>query len=123
MCRRLQGLPEALSAVIPKGALGGLSGYHEVGSLKSKLWRGFESDFAGDESDEENRLVSVTKGTHRSEFVYDGLGRRVQILEKEIAPDQSATTSSDRKFLWAGTEIAEERSGDNGGTVQKRFFA
>lgn len=33
--------------------------------------------------DEENRLVAIVKGTKRSEFVYDGLGRRVETRELE----------------------------------------
>jgi len=91
--------------------------------LNTHEWCGFPVSEVEGGVDAENRLVSVTKGNHRTEFVYDGLGRRVQILEKDIAADQTTTTTSDRKFLWAGTEIAEERSGDDGGTVQKRFFA
>jgi RHS repeat-associated protein len=75
-------------------------------------------------SDEENRLVSVTTNAtgHRTEYVYDGLGRRVQILEKEIAQDQTETISSDKKYLWTGVRIAEERTGDDGGIVLRRYY-
>jgi RHS repeat-associated protein len=73
-------------------------------------------------SDEENRLVSVTQGTHRTEYVYDGLGRRVRIIEKDPDATQTLQTTSDKKYLWVGPEIAEERSGTDGGTVIKRFF-
>ncbi|MBI1754598.1 MAG: Ig-like domain-containing protein [Acidobacteria bacterium] len=92
--------------------------YDENGNLLSDGTRTFEWD-------EENRLVSVTINAtgHRSEFVYDGLGRRVQILEKDPDATQTLQTTSDKKYLWVGTTIAEERSGDDGGTVQKRFFA
>jgi RHS repeat-associated protein len=77
------------------------------------------------EWDEENRLVSVTTTAtgHRTEYAYDGLGRRVQIIEKDIAQDQTETISSDKKYLWVGTQIAEERVGVDGGTVTKRFYA
>lgn len=70
------------------------------------------------EWDAENRLVAVTiKATgHRSEFGYDGLGRRVEIIEKD-----NTVITSDKKYLWEGTEIVEER-GASGGTVQKRFY-
>ena len=35
------------------------------------------------EWDAENRLTAVNNGTHRSEFSYDGLSRRIRIVEKE----------------------------------------
>ena len=73
--------------------------------------------------DAENRLVSVTITAtgHRSEFGYDGFGRRVEI--RELDPDTTNTlqVSSDKKYLWAGTEIAEERD-SSGSTVLRRFF-
>src|SRR6266568_3111703 len=34
------------------------------------------------EWDAENRLTAVNNGTHRSEFSYDGLSRRIRIVEK-----------------------------------------
>ncbi|MCL4848503.1 MAG: hypothetical protein KJ066_18310 [Acidobacteria bacterium] len=37
------------------------------------------------EWDARNQLVAVTVGTHRSEFVYDGLQRRVRQVEKKAA--------------------------------------
>ena len=73
--------------------------------------------------DAENRLVAVVNRAtgHRSEFSYDGFGRRVGI--RELDPDQAKNlqVTGDRKYLWDGTEIAEERTAD-GGTVVKRFF-
>jgi RHS repeat-associated protein len=73
--------------------------------------------------DAENRLVAVVnKETgHRSEFEYDGFGRRVGIRELDPDANKKLQVSSDKKYLWDGTEIAEERSAD-GGTVLKRFY-
>ena len=75
------------------------------------------------EWDAENRLVAVTITAtgHRSEFGYDGMGRRVCI--RELDPDQTQTlqVTSDKKYLWDGVEIAEERSTD-GSTVLRRFY-
>jgi RHS repeat-associated protein len=50
-------------------------------------------------------------------FAYDGLSRRVQIVEK----DSSGTVTSTKNLLWVGQQLAEERDGSN--TVTKRFFA
>jgi RHS repeat-associated protein len=60
--------------------------------------------------------VITASGTNRSEFTYDGLGRRVQILEK-----QNGTVVSIRKFLWVGMALCEERDA-TGTNVTKRFF-
>jgi RHS repeat-associated protein len=64
----------------------------------------------------------------RSEFTYDGLGRRVRILEKQdtrLPTDTSAPNFvivSDHRYVWSSKTIAEERD-SIGGTVTKRFFA
>jgi RHS repeat-associated protein len=83
--------------------------YDSNGSLISDGTRIFEWDGT-------NRLVAVNIGNHRSEFTYDGIGRRTRIVEK----DNSAVTS-DKRYLWCGGDICEERD-STGGTVQKRFF-
>jgi RHS repeat-associated protein len=69
-----------------------------------------------------NRLIrisdlhpSVGSPAHVSEFTYDGLWRRVEIKEK-----QGLQTVADRKFVWAGAEIKEER--DQSNNVVKRFY-
>lgn len=64
-----------------------------------------------------DRLVKITSGTHTTEFTYDGLSRRVRIVEKD-----NGSVSSDKRFLWIGTEIAEERD-STGASVNKRFEA
>ena len=58
------------------------------------------------EWDSRNRLTAVNKGTHRTEFSYDGLNRRVGVVEKENGAVQSA-----KRLVWAGLAIAEERDG------------
>jgi len=79
---------------------------------------------AEDERDAENRLVSVTIAAtgHRSEFGYDGLGRRVCI--RELDPDQTQTlqVTSDNKYIWDGVEIAEKRD-VTGGIVLQRYYS
>lgn len=68
------------------------------------------------EWDAEDRLVAINNGTLRSEFTYDGFGRRVKIVEKN-----NGSVTSTKQFLWVGTQIAEERDGNN--QVQARFCA
>ncbi|MBI3130542.1 MAG: transglycosylase SLT domain-containing protein [Acidobacteria bacterium] len=65
--------------------------------------------------DAENRLLGVKKGSHTSEFEYDGLGRRTHIVEKE-----NGVVVSDLRYLWVGNEIALEQ--DAQGNVTRRFF-
>jgi RHS repeat-associated protein len=69
------------------------------------------------EFDAVNRVTAVVKGTRRSEFFYDGMGRRVRMVERE-----GATVASDRRYLWDGGEIVEERDGVNTSVVTKRYF-
>jgi RHS repeat-associated protein len=68
------------------------------------------------EWDARNQLVAVTVGTHRSEFVYDGLQRRVRQVEKD-----NGVTTADARVLWCETAICEERAAD-GVTVTRRAF-
>ena len=64
-----------------------------------------------------NRLTRITYPSGASSlFAYDGLSRRVQIVEK----DGSGTVTSTKNYLWIGSEMAEERDGSN--TVTKRYF-
>jgi RHS repeat-associated protein len=62
-----------------------------------------------------NQLTAINQGTHRSEFTYDSDGRRVRMVEKE-----NGATVEDKRFLWYGYGIAEER--DAGGAATKRYF-
>ena len=55
--------------------------------------------------DAANRLIAVTEpGGLRSQFAYDGLGRRVQIVESS-----SGTVTSTKNLIWDGMTIREER--------------
>ncbi len=69
------------------------------------------------EWDASDRLVAINKGTTRSEFTYDGLSRRVRLVEKT-----GSTVNSDIRLLWVGDNIAEQRDAA-GGTVAKKYFA
>lgn len=75
------------------------------------------------EWDAENRLVAVTITAtgHRSEFGYDGMGRRFQIRELDPDQTQALQVTSDKKYLWDGVEIVEERDA-TGAMVNKRFY-
>jgi YD repeat-containing protein len=75
------------------------------------------TDYEALEFDAVNRVTAVVKGTRRSEFFYDGLGRRVRMVERE-----GATPVSDKRYIWDGGEIVEERDGQNSSVVTKRHF-
>jgi RHS repeat-associated protein len=66
--------------------------------------------------DAANRMVSITGPTNQSQFTYDGLGRRVQIIELT-----NGVPYATNKFVWCGTELCEQRD-PTGATVTKRFF-
>jgi RHS repeat-associated protein len=51
----------------------------------------------------------------RTEFTYDGFGRRTQLVEKN-----NGTVTSTKKFIWSGMQLCEELDGNN--TVTKRFY-
>jgi RHS repeat-associated protein len=67
--------------------------------------------------DAENRLVSITIGTKQSLFTYDGLDRRVAIVEKD-----GGAITSEKRFVWCGSRPCEERDA-SGSTVTKAFYA
>jgi RHS repeat-associated protein len=67
------------------------------------------------EWDAEQRLAAVNVGNQRTEFSYDGLGRRVAIRKLV-----NGAEVSNRRFVWCDHEICEER--DSAGAVTKRFF-
>jgi RHS repeat-associated protein len=68
------------------------------------------------EWDAEDRLLAINQGTARTEFAYDGLGRRVRIVEK-----QNDSVVSSQSYLWEGLSIREQRDA-SGGTAQQRYF-
>jgi RHS repeat-associated protein len=69
------------------------------------------------EWDAEDRLIAINKGTSRSEFTYDGMGRRVRIVE-----NQNGLEISSHTYLWEGLAIRERRAASDG-TVQQRYYA
>jgi RHS repeat-associated protein len=69
------------------------------------------------EWDAADRLTAIDSASNRTEFSYDGLGRRVQIVEK-----LGGNVVTAKKFLWCNLEICEERD-STGSNVTKRFFA
>ena len=67
--------------------------------------------------DAENRLTKITYSDSTStEFTYDGLSRRVKIVEK----DSGGTETLVKNHLWDGLTIAEER--DDSNNVIKKFY-
>jgi len=68
------------------------------------------------EWDAEQRLVAVNAGGQRTEFFYDGLGRRVRIRKLV-----NGSEVSNRRFVWCDDVICEER--DTNAVVSKRFLA
>jgi len=70
------------------------------------------------EWDAENRLtvINYTGTNQRSEFSYDGLGRRIRIAERT-----NGVLQGDSRYVWCGNEICEVR--DSGGAnVARRLF-
>jgi RHS repeat-associated protein len=67
------------------------------------------------EWDAANRLTAINYGSQRSEFTYDGLSRRVKIVEKA-----GSTVTSTKQFVWVGSTIAQERDSSN--TVTRQYF-
>jgi YD repeat-containing protein len=63
-------------------------------------------------------MTAIVEGTHRSEFTYDGLSRRVRIVEKE-----NGVVQSDKHYFWIGGSIECERDGlQAGNPITKRYF-
>src|SRR5262249_38776843 len=56
-----------------------------------------------------------SNGTHRTEFSYDGYGRRTGIVEKD-----NGAVSDSRHYLWSALQLCEERD-DSGANVLKRY--
>lgn len=96
-----------------------------VPSEERSLLYDFDGNLANDgertyEWDAADRLLAInytgTSPTMRTEFAYDGINRRVKIVEKE-----NGVPVSEKRLLWDGLGIAEERDAID--TVTKRFFA
>lgn len=63
----------------------------------------------------ENQLAAIVSGTNRTEFAYDGLGRRCRITEKT-----NGVVQSERRYVWCDFELCEERDGSD--VVLQRFY-
>jgi RHS repeat-associated protein len=68
------------------------------------------------EWDAANRLRAINYGGQRSEFTYDGLSRRVKIVEKT-----GSTVTSTKQLVWVGNTIAQERNAGN--VITRSYFA
>ncbi len=84
--------------------------YDPNGNLTSDGTRTFEWDAL-------NRLGAVTRGTHRSEFTYNGLSQRVKIIEKT-----NGSVTSTKQLVWCpgDAQPCEERDASN--NVTKRYY-
>ena len=67
------------------------------------------------EWDAEQRLVAVNTANQRTEFSYDGIGRRIGIRQLI-----NGSEVSNRRFVWCDDEICEERT--SAGVVSKGYF-
>jgi RHS repeat-associated protein len=70
------------------------------------------------EWDAANRLTAINypSSGNRTEFTYDGYGRRVKIVEKS----SSGSVTSTKQCVFVGAKMVEERNA--GGTVTKQYF-
>ncbi len=103
--------------VVTNQAVAKTLAYDANGNLTNAVTATTTNSFLWDAAD---RLVRITKLTNAityvSEFTYDGLGRRTQIIERT-----NGVAISTNKFLWVGMELCEQRN-NTGATVTKRFF-
>ncbi len=89
-------------------SLTGTFSYDDNGNMTSATSTGVTYGW-----DAADRLISITRGSSITEFIYDGLSRRV--VEK-------LNGAVIKRWLWDGTEMVEERDA-TGGMVAKRFFS
>jgi RHS repeat-associated protein len=67
--------------------------------------------------DGNDRCTAITNGALRTAIAYDGISRWSRITEYS-----NTTLTADRRFVWNGTTLAEERDA-SGSNVVQRFFA
>lgn len=64
-----------------------------------------------------SQLVAINQGTHRSEFIYNGVGERVEVIEKE-----NGTVVSHKRYLWCGdAQPCEERDATTNATTARYY--
>jgi RHS repeat-associated protein len=66
--------------------------------------------------DAENILIKITEGTKTTDLEYDGFHHGTRILERN-----GATTLSDRRFIWDGNTLVEQRNWTST-TAAQRYF-
>jgi RHS repeat-associated protein len=102
----------------PSGTVGGTPTYDILGNMTNN---GAGQTYEWDAKNEITAInysgAAIENNITRSEFSYDGLRRRVKIIEKNA----SGTILSVKQHVWIIDTIAEER--DASDTVQKRFYA
>jgi RHS repeat-associated protein len=64
--------------------------------------------------DAENRLIKITEGTKTTDIEYDGFHHWTRIVERN-----GATTVSDRRFIWDGNTMVEQRNGTSTTAAQR----
>jgi RHS repeat-associated protein len=64
--------------------------------------------------DAENRLIRIVEGAKRTEIEYDGFHHWTRIVERN-----GATTVSDRRFIWDGNTLVEQRNGTSTTAAQR----
>ena len=64
--------------------------------------------------DAENRLIRIVEGPKRTEIEYDGFHHWTRIVERN-----GATTVSDRRFIWDGNTLVEQRNGTSTTAAQR----
>lgn len=67
--------------------------------------------------DAENRLIRITDGDKVVEFAYDGMSRRMSLIETD-----NAIEVRNHRYLWDGVQILQERS-STGGAWRKRYYS
>src|SRR5207249_9307851 len=99
--------------VVTNGAVGRTLNYDLNGNLTLAVTATLTNTY---EWDAANRLTAINSAIKRSEFTYDGAGRRVRIVEKT-----NGVTQADKRFLWCEVDLCEERD-STGSNVTRRFF-
>jgi len=66
--------------------------------------------------DAENRLIRIVEGAKRTDLEYDGFHHWTRIVERN-----GVTTVSDRRFIWDGNTLVEQRNGTST-TAAQRYF-
>jgi len=89
----------------------GVNVYDAKGQTTDKDGRTFEWD-------DDGRMTAIVDGTSRSEFAYDGLGRRYKITELT-----DGAITSKKLYWWLGGKIVCERDGNTvNNPITKRYF-